>query len=287
MITRVVLRLAIILAIVCSAVTAWSSPQPVVFIQTRVEYPQMVGLSGQVRNAVIPPRLGSARGLTVQTQDSSGTVLDQYARFDLRVHTPEGGAFAPVPFGTRRLLSARIVPGSRWVRVYGGDALVMEYDLGPDLVSACADGTLSESLCSTFDSDGDGCSDGADNDPLLPEAEPPSLSVAISPRSIWPPNHRFVPISVAISVTDNCSRNSMVWLDSISSSEPESGVTAGDVGPDIVDAAYGSFDTSFSLRAERWGISRTYYVTYAARDNAGNITRSTITVLVPHYQGQL
>ena len=64
-------------------------------------------------------------------------------------------------------------------------------------------------------------------------------------------------------------------LTSITSNQPDSG--QGDIL-----ANFGTAATSFSVRAEKGNI---YTITYTATDKAGNKTPITVTVIVPHDQG--
>lgn len=107
----------------------------------------------------------------------------------------------------------------------------------------------------------------------------PTLTVALSRTQLWPPNHRLVPIDATIAVSDVCSASPRVVLDSITSNEPGT--------DDIQNAAFGTDDRSFLLRAERLGngTGRVYTVTYRAIDDSGNTTVQHAEVRVPHDQG--
>jgi hypothetical protein len=115
------------------------------------------------------------------------------------------------------------------------------------------------------------------------DAEAPQLSVTASPASLWPPNHKLIPVTVNAEVSDDQDPNPAVKLLSITCDD------ACDPALDIVGAAYGTDDRQFDLRSERKGTSkngRTYTITYSATDASGNSTTSTTTVMVPHDQGK-
>lgn len=113
---------------------------------------------------------------------------------------------------------------------------------------------------------------------------PPSLEVSLSPRLLWPPNHRLVDVEATITVQDDVDPHPVVRLVSISSSEPGNGLGDGDTPNDIQGADTGTDDRQFQLRAERsgTGADRTYTVVYEATDSAGNVTTVSTTVTVPH-----
>ncbi len=113
------------------------------------------------------------------------------------------------------------------------------------------------------------------------DTTPPALSVSLSPNVLWPPNHKFVPITASIQVSDICDPNPRVTLVSITSNEP--------LAPnDVQGAVIGTDTRSFLLRAERLGTGtgRVYAVRYRAMDASGNMTFATAQVMIPHDQGQ-
>jgi hypothetical protein len=114
----------------------------------------------------------------------------------------------------------------------------------------------------------------------------PQISVVLSQSVLWPPNHELVPITAAVSVTDRCDPAVSFQLVSITSSEPENGQGDGNTTGDIQDAALGTPDTSFLLRAERSGPGdgRLYTIVYRATDGAGNTALATAYVLVPKHR---
>jgi hypothetical protein len=110
---------------------------------------------------------------------------------------------------------------------------------------------------------------------------PPTLKVAASPAMLWPPNNKLVPVTVAVTVSDDTDPNPAVTLVSIT------GDDSGNVAKDIAGAALGTDDRSFELRAQRSGsgTGRTYTITYGAKDASGNSTTARTAVTVPHDQG--
>ncbi len=120
------------------------------------------------------------------------------------------------------------------------------------------------------------------------DTTPPVLTVAASPSAIWPPNHKLVPVTVAVAVSDVCDAAPSVRLVSIASDEPENGPGDGNTAPDVVGAAFGTDDREFLLRAERGGggDGRTYVITYEATDGSGNTTSAETTVTVGHDRGR-
>jgi len=117
------------------------------------------------------------------------------------------------------------------------------------------------------------------------DTTPPTVSVVMDPESLWPPNHRLVEVGATVSGGDLCGGATTV-LTSIVSSEADNAPASsdGDTSDDIQGADFGSPDYAFSLRAERDGAGggRTYAVSYAATDGAGNTASATTEVVVPH-----
>ncbi|MEU1389270.1 MULTISPECIES: PDZ domain-containing protein [unclassified Nonomuraea] len=104
------------------------------------------------------------------------------------------------------------------------------------------------------------------------DATAPTLTVRPDPARLWPPNRRLVPVKVALKASD--AGPVTVTLVSITSSQGES-------RDDVREAATGTADTSFALRAERdGGQDRIYTITYRAVDRAGNTTETRAQVTV-------
>ncbi|MFK7697615.1 OmpL47-type beta-barrel domain-containing protein [Paenibacillus sp. HJGM_3] len=107
----------------------------------------------------------------------------------------------------------------------------------------------------------------------------PALTLSLDRTSLWPANHKMETIHAAPVFSDAMSGISSVVLTSVTSSEP--GSEQDDIAADI-----GTPAVSFQLRAERSGESkgRIYTITYTATDLAGNQTKASAIVTVPHDQ---
>ena len=107
---------------------------------------------------------------------------------------------------------------------------------------------------------------------------PPTLSVTLSPTTLWPPNEKLIPITTTLTVQDNYDPQPEIKLESITANEPLE-------KEDIKDAQIGTDDRQFKLKAEGEGknkAGRIYTVTYSATDASGNKATTSATVTVPH-----
>lgn len=118
---------------------------------------------------------------------------------------------------------------------------------------------------------------------------PPTLQVMLSPNVLWPPNHKLIPITATLAVSDSCDANPAVALVSITSNEPDNGWGHRHHDDDIEAIGggpipFGTDVRSFLLRAERSGKGgeRVYTVTYMAKDAAGNTASASAEVIVRH-----
>jgi hypothetical protein len=102
---------------------------------------------------------------------------------------------------------------------------------------------------------------------------PPSLSVAVSPSVLWPPDGKLVTIAPTPSVHDNCDAHPTVRVvDAMASAGAPSDIV---VQP----------PSSIQLRAFRAGSEtggRTYTIHFSANDAAGNRATASAIVTVPH-----
>ncbi|MCK4752979.1 MAG: DUF5011 domain-containing protein [Planctomycetes bacterium] len=106
----------------------------------------------------------------------------------------------------------------------------------------------------------------------------PEFSLSVSPKRLWPPNHRMVKINVSKTASDNCDDFPEISLVSVVSNESDDGSGDGHTSDDIeIDE-----DGSIYLRAERSGNGegRIYTITYEATDASGNSTVKSETVEV-------
>ena len=111
----------------------------------------------------------------------------------------------------------------------------------------------------------------------------PEVTVALSQALLWPPDHRLVPITAQVTVTDRCDPAATFELVSITSNEEDDGRGDGSTTNDIQGSAPGTADTTFLLRAERsaLGNGRVYTIVYRATDGSGNARDVTVLVSVP------
>jgi hypothetical protein len=129
----------------------------------------------------------------------------------------------------------------------------------------------------------------SDHDPVIIGLEvcelvPPTITVSVTPDTLWSPNHKYVEVETTVSVSDNWDPNPSVTLISVTSNEPDDGDDDGNTVDDIdiVD------DYHFLLRAERsdLGTGRIYTITYQVTDFCGNSTIQSATVYVPLSKGK-
>jgi hypothetical protein len=113
-------------------------------------------------------------------------------------------------------------------------------------------------------------------DPTAVDTEAPQLSVTLSPSVLSRHHNKLVTVTATITVTDNADPSPAITLVSISVSGRDRGRKA-----DVVDAAIGTDDRSFKLRAERVKGGRVYTVVYRATDRSGNLSEVTREVVVP------
>lgn len=114
------------------------------------------------------------------------------------------------------------------------------------------------------------------------DTTPPVIGTAsASPAVLWPPNHKMVPVSVAVQVTDVCDAAAACHITSITSDEG-AGAGSGNAGPDAEITG----PLSANLRAERsgQGDGRVYTLALECSDGSGNTSGRTVDVFVPHDQ---
>jgi hypothetical protein len=115
---------------------------------------------------------------------------------------------------------------------------------------------------------------GGDNEP------PVIISITPSKKVLWPPNHKMIPITIAVKATDDSGKKVTSRIVSVTSNEPDNGLGDGDTAGDWNITG----PLKVQLRAERSGLGndRIYTITIESKDEAGNITYGTTTVTAPH-----
>ena len=168
-----------------------------------------------------------------------------------------------------------------WYENYGSSAQVL-LGTGQVLTTTLAVGPHVVSLSVT---DSQGLKDATEWTVAVVDTRSPSLELRVSPPTLWPPDHRLVPVQVTWQVRDLCDPAAGVVLTSVTSSEPDDAPGGGDgsTTEDIQGALTGSAVTMLRLRAERaaGGPGRKYILTYQARDAAGNTMSTFGVVTVP------
>jgi len=114
----------------------------------------------------------------------------------------------------------------------------------------------------------------------------PTLTCSANPATLWPPNHKLIPVALSVLLADALSGPSAWALVSASSSEADKGLGDGDTACDIQGFEPGQANVAGRVRAERagGGPGRTYTFTYSGRDAAGNTATCGPEVRVPHEQ---
>lgn len=111
---------------------------------------------------------------------------------------------------------------------------------------------------------------------------PAITAVSASPNSLWPPNHKMVPVTIAYNVTDDCTPPPSCAL-SVAGNEGEGG-GSGHTSPDwqVLDAHH------VDLRAERMGTGsgRDYTITIDCTDSLGLASNAATNVTVAHDRGK-
>ena len=122
------------------------------------------------------------------------------------------------------------------------------------------------------------------------DTKAPTVSCSVTPSKLRTSanNHKLVTVTASVTVTDTTGGSgtdpistNRFTLVSVTSDQAPSGLAADDVPNDIQGWTTGTADTSGQLRAERYGGTRTYTLTYQGKDLAGNIAQCKPTVTVP------
>src|SRR5262249_45342945 len=113
------------------------------------------------------------------------------------------------------------------------------------------------------------------------DTTPPTITIAATPETLWPPNGKLVPVMVSGTITDAGSgvdptTAAYAVTDEYGSVQPSGPVTV---------AADGSYAFTIRLQASRHGNDRDgrqYTITVSAQDKVGNMGSAATGVTVPH-----
>lgn len=135
--------------------------------------------------------------------------------------------------------------------------------------------------------DNDGATDSDNVQITVVDTQDPTISMVLSPTTLWAPNHKMVKVASGISSSDGCfASSSLTFGVTVTTNEPVNGLGDGDTAPDwtVVNNGNGTYDVF--VRAERsgTGTGRIYTITATSVDGSGNTATSTGTVTVPHSQ---
>jgi hypothetical protein len=112
---------------------------------------------------------------------------------------------------------------------------------------------------------------------------PPSIAVSVTPKDLWPPNGKLVPVTVSGTITDTGCKVTVAEYNVID----EYGEVHSS-GP-VTLAADGTYSFTTLLQASRTGADlngRLYTVTVNASNKGGKTGSQSATIVVPHDQGQ-
>jgi hypothetical protein len=104
----------------------------------------------------------------------------------------------------------------------------------------------------------------------------PTLTVAVTPRLLWPANGELATIDVELTVEDDTDKRPNVRLERVTCDNECTPAT------DIEGAELKTDDRRFRVRAVRQGgsLRRTYTIEYSATDAAGNVATARAEVIV-------
>jgi hypothetical protein len=120
---------------------------------------------------------------------------------------------------------------------------------------------------------------------VVDNSAPTIAGASVDQPFLWPPNHQMVEVNISYEIVDNCSGVAGVTSSlSVTSNEPVTGTSEGDVGPDWEILS----PHLVRLRAERAGsgTGRVYTITITSVDSNGNSSSASVTVAVPRSQSQ-
>jgi len=133
--------------------------------------------------------------------------------------------------------------------------------------------------------DNNGASDSDNAQINVVDTQDPTISMVISPATLWSPNHKMVKVASGISATDGCYGGTALTV-TVTSNEPINGLGDGDTAPDwtVVNNGNGTYDVFVRSERSGTGTGRIYTITATSVDGSGNTATSTGTVTVAHSQ---
>src|SRR5207253_8345576 len=148
--------------------------------------------------------------------------------------------------------------------------------------SSSSTSTTSSSNTRTTSSSNTSTTSSSSTTTSIPAEGAPDCTEAFAvPDMLWPPNHRFMAVTIA-GVTDPSGGAVTITVTTIMQNEPPNGS-----GPTCPDAKGLGTDTPM-LRAERDGEAsgRVYHVSFRAENGGGGQCEGTVIVCVPINQSQ-
>jgi len=138
-----------------------------------------------------------------------------------------------------------------------------------------------EVTCTVFDEAGNLAEDSFEV--TVVDTQPPVLSnCRVTPKTLWPPNHKMVDVEVQVTISENCSGTVTLAVE-IDSNEPVNGKGDGNTDPDweIVSTDHDAGLVRLRLRAERAGKGggRVYEITVVGTDVHGNTSAPVSSVV--------
>jgi hypothetical protein len=122
-----------------------------------------------------------------------------------------------------------------------------------------------------------GSTSGSFNVTVVDTTPPTIVSIKASPNNLWPDNHKMVDVTLTVIASDLVDSTPTSHIVSVTSNQAINGPGDGNSTPDYVITG----PLKLQLRAERTGSAdRTYTVTIATTDDAGNTSYGTVTVSV-------
>jgi hypothetical protein len=117
------------------------------------------------------------------------------------------------------------------------------------------------------------------------DVTPPVITITATPKTLWPPNGKMVPVTISGTIKDaesgvNASTAAYAVIDEYGLIQPSGQITT-------LDATTGSYTFRIQLQASRNGNDkdgRQYTIIVSAQDNEGNQGSKSTIVTVPHDQ---